>query len=131
MVIYAYDPNAILVEPLPDRSKESIVQAYQKIIQHLTKRGFELRLQKLDNEASKFLQDKMDKNQIQWQLVPPRNHKRNAEERHIHIFKNHFISILAGTDPDFPLRLWDKLISQACMTINLLLNYHINPQLSD
>ena len=32
MVIYAYDPNAILVEPLPDRPKESIVQAYQKSI---------------------------------------------------------------------------------------------------
>ena len=30
MVIYAYDPNAILVKTLPDISKESIVQAYQK-----------------------------------------------------------------------------------------------------
>ena len=30
MVIYAYDPNPILVEPLPDRSKESIMKAYQK-----------------------------------------------------------------------------------------------------
>ena len=38
MVIYAYEQHAILVEPLPDRSKESIVQAYQKIIQKLTKR---------------------------------------------------------------------------------------------
>ena len=66
MVIYAYDPNAILVKPLPDRSKESIVQAYQKIIQHLTKRGFKPILQRLDNEASKSLQDGMDKRQIQW-----------------------------------------------------------------
>ena len=129
MVIYAYDPNAILVEPLPDRSKESIVQAYQKIIQHLTRRGFKPRLQRLDNEASKLLQDKMDKNQIQWQLVPPGNHRRNAAEQHICNFKNHFISILVGTDPDFPLHLWDKLIPQACITINLLHNSHRNPQL--
>ena len=71
MVIYAYDPNAILVEPLPDRSKESILQVYQKIIQHLTRRGFKPRLQRLDNEASKLLQYEMDKNQIQWKLVPP------------------------------------------------------------
>ena len=103
MVIYAYDPNAILVEPLPDRSKESIVQAYQKIIQHLTKRGFKTRIQILDNEASKILQDEMDKHEIQWKIVPPGNHRRNAEERQIRTFKNHFIAILAGTDPEFPL----------------------------
>ena len=55
MIIYVYDPNAILVEPLPDISKESIVQAYQKIIQQLTRRGFKPILQRLDNEASKLL----------------------------------------------------------------------------
>ena len=95
MVIYAYDPNAILVEPLPDRSKESIMQPYQKIIQQLTKRGFKPRLQRLDNEASKLLQYEMDKNQIQWQLVPPGNHRRNATEQYIRTFKNQFIFILA------------------------------------
>ena len=30
MAIYAYDPNYILVKPLPDISNESIVQSYQK-----------------------------------------------------------------------------------------------------
>ena len=71
-----------------------------------------------------------EKNQIQWQLVPPGNHRRNAAERHIRTFKNHFISILAGIDPDFLLHLWDKLIPQACITINLLSNSYRNPQLS-
>ena len=61
MVIYAYDPNAILVKPLPDRSKESIVQEYHKHIQHFTKRGFKPRIQRLDNEASKLLQDETKK----------------------------------------------------------------------
>ena len=65
IVIYTYDPNDILVKPLLDRSTESIVQAYQKIIQYLTRRGFKPRLQRLENEASKLLQDDMDKNQIQ------------------------------------------------------------------
>ena len=51
MVIYAYDPNAILIETLWDRIKESILQAYQSIIVHITKRGFKPRLQRLDNEA--------------------------------------------------------------------------------
>ena len=130
MVIYAYDPNSILVEPLLDRSKESIMQDYQKIIQHLIRRGFKPRLQRLDNEASKLFQDEMDNQQIQWQLVPPGNHRRNAAERQICTFKNHFISILARTDPYFSLHLWDKLIPHACITINLLRNSHRNPQLS-
>ena len=80
MVIYAYDPKAILVEPLPDISKESIVQPFKTIIQHLTKRGFKPRLQTLDNEASKLLQYKIEKHKIQWQLVPPGNQRRNAAE---------------------------------------------------
>ena len=52
MVIYAYDPNAILVEPLRDRTNESILQAYQNIIGNLTNIGFKPRLQRLNNEAS-------------------------------------------------------------------------------
>ena len=130
MFIYAYDPNAILIEPLPDRSKESIVQDYKKIIQNLMKRGFNSRLQRIDNEVSKLLQYNMDKQQIQWQLVPPGNHRNNAAERQIRTFKNNFIYILTGTDPYFPLHLWDKLTPQSCITINLLRNSHINPQLS-
>ena len=73
----------------------------------------------------------MEKNQIQWQLLPSGNHRKNAAERHIRTFKNNFISILAGTDPDFSLHLWDKLIPQACITINLLRTSHRNPQLSE
>ena len=70
------------------------------------------------------------KNQIQRQLVPPKNHRINAAEQHICTFKNHLISILAGTYPEFPLDLWDKLIPHACITTNLIRNSHRNPQLS-
>ena len=72
----------------------------------------------------------MDSNNINRKIVPPGNHRRNVAERQICTFKNHFISILAGTEPDFPLHIWYKLILQACITINLLQNYHRNPQLS-
>ena len=64
MAINAYDPNAILVEPLPDRFKESIVQSYQKMILHVTKRGFKPGIPRLDNEAFNPPQDEMDKHQI-------------------------------------------------------------------
>ena len=57
IVIYAYEPNAIIIEPLRDRTKESILQAYQNIIVRLTKRAFKLRLQRLVNEASQLLRN--------------------------------------------------------------------------
>ena len=40
MVIYAYEPNAILVYPLRYIIKESILQSHQKISGHLKKKGF-------------------------------------------------------------------------------------------
>ena len=57
MFIYAYYPKAILVEPLLEITKESILQAYQKIIGNLTKIGLKPRLKRLDNEALKLLQN--------------------------------------------------------------------------
>ena len=57
MLIYAYEPNAIIVDPLWDRTKESILQSYQKIIGHLTKRGLKPRLKLLDNGALQLLQN--------------------------------------------------------------------------
>ena len=60
MVIYAYDPITIIVDPPWDITKESILQAYQNIIGNLTKIGFKPRLKRLDNEASQLLHNTMD-----------------------------------------------------------------------
>jgi hypothetical protein len=35
-------------------------------------------------------------------------------------FKNHFIAGLSSADDQFPMRLWDRLIPQAEITLNLL-----------
>jgi hypothetical protein len=55
---------------------------------------------------------------------------QNAAERYIRTFKNHFIAGLSSTDPNFPLHLWDRLIPQALISLNLLRSSRINPQLS-
>ncbi|EEC47130.1 predicted protein [Phaeodactylum tricornutum CCAP 1055/1] len=51
-------------------------------------------------------------------------------ERAIRTFKNHFIAGLCTTNPDFPLHLWDRLLPQALITLNLLRRSRINPKLS-
>jgi hypothetical protein len=57
-------------------------------------------------------------------------HRRNAAERAIRTFKNHFIAGLCSVDKHFPLHLWDKLLPQAELTLNLLRGSRINPKLS-
>ena len=47
-------------------------------------------------------------------------HRQNAADQAIIIFKAHFIAILVGVAPDFPRHLWDLLLPQIKMTLNLL-----------
>ena len=63
-------------------------------------------------------------------LVAPHAHRQNAAGRTIQTFKAHFIAILCGTDPKFPLNLWDKFLPQAEITLNLMRNFRVNPNLS-
>ena len=63
-------------------------------------------------------------------VYPPNYTKKNSDERTIQTFKDHLISGITSCDPDFPLHLWDCLLSQATLTLNLLRPSRINPQLS-
>ena len=67
----------------------------------------------MDNEVSATIRNAMTKHNIAWQLVPPKTHRRNAGERAIQTYKNHFKAGLSLLDPDFPVREWDRLISQS------------------
>ncbi len=72
----------------------------------------------------------LTKHRIIYQLVPPHVHRRNAAERAIQTFKNHFLAGLASTDSTFPISEWDRLLPQAQLTLNLLRNSRVNPKLS-
>jgi len=130
LVVYDYDSNGILVAPLKNRRAETILSAYQLLHARLCAAGLKPRLQRLDNEASTVLQDFLAAEQVDFQLVPPHVHRRNAAERAIRTFKNHFIAGLCSTDKDFPMHLWDRLLPQAELTLNLLRGSRINPRLS-
>jgi hypothetical protein len=69
-------------------------------------------------------------NDVEYQLVPPHCHRRNAAERAILTFKEHFVTGLSSIDPTFPLHLWDRLLPQAEITLNLLRTSRLHPQLS-
>jgi hypothetical protein len=105
MICNSYDCNYVKAVPMKARSASKCLKSYEHIHQELTSRGFKPKLQTLDNEASSALKSFSTENDVEYQLVPPHCHRRNASERTIHTFKEHFFSGLASVDPDFPLHL--------------------------
>ena len=130
LVIYDYDSNFIHVEAMSSKSGPSILAAYTRAHTLLTSRGLKPALQRLDNEASAALQAFMTEAEVDFQLAPPHLHRRNAAERAIRTFKNHLIAGLCSTDRNFPLHLWDRLLPQALISLNLLRTSRLNPRLS-
>jgi hypothetical protein len=84
----------------------------------------------MEKEASSALKSYFTENDMTCQLVPPHCHRRNAAERDIRTFKEHFMAGLASVDPYFPMHLWHSLLPQAEITLNLLRTSRLHPQLS-
>ena len=84
----------------------------------------------LDNTASAEYKRVTKKWQAQYQLVSPNMHQSNVAEQAIQTFKAHLLSILAGVDPDFPKYMYDTLLQQTELTLNLLRQATINPKMS-
>ena len=129
-VMYDYDSNAILAAPIKNRQSLTIVNAWNTLHTTLTKFGHETKHFVLDNECSKDLKEALKKNGKTFERTPPNIHRRNAAERAIRTYKNHFLAGLATCDPDFPLGEWDRLIPQSVITLNLLRTSRVNTKLS-
>jgi hypothetical protein len=93
-------------------------------------RGLKPKQMKLDNEESKLLKDYLYQQDFSFQLVPPYSHRRNSAERPIRSFKDHLIAGLCSTDKSFPMHLWDRILSHAVITLNMLSSSRINLKLS-
>ena len=131
MIAYHCDANLKLAEPFSSRKDAHRLLAYNKIMQRLTDNNLCVNLQILDNEASKeYKRTIKNKWNAKYQLVPPHMHRSNAAEQAIRTFKAHFLSILAGVAPDFPINLWDLLLQQAELTLNLLRQATLDPSQS-
>jgi hypothetical protein len=120
-VLYDEDANYIHAEPIKSRSQDDLVHGFKACYKALTANNFKAKIIRLDNETSALFKDHIETvEQIEYQLVPPHDHRTNPCERAIQTFKNHFIAMLSGADPSFPTNCWDLLIPQANITLNLL-----------
>ena len=120
----------IHAEPLPTRHQSEYVKAYQRTIDFFHALGHPIMFQRLDNESSTQLEQLAKKNRITIQYCPPANHRAHIAERSIRTYKNHFVATLATAAKDFPIRIWDRILSQVEICINHLLPYKPNPLVS-
>jgi hypothetical protein len=127
-IMYEYTSNFIFAEPIQSTSDNDITKAFEKCIETLKNAEIMPKMHLLDNQCGKLQIAALEGHGISYQIVPPGIHRRNAAERAIRMFKDHFISILCGTDNTFPLRIWDKIIPQAVLTLNLLRASRLNPK---
>ena len=129
-VTYDYDSNYIKVTPTKSRQAKELTAAWEEHHNTFAQVGIAPTHYIFDNEFSTDLKKALAKYNVTYEKVPPHIHRRNAAERAIRTFKNHFLAGLASVDPKFPIQEWDRLLQQAEITINLLRNSCINPKLS-
>ena len=124
------DENFMLSEPIPNRKTETLKEATLKMIEQVNQKEHTHTKMQLDNESSEEYLNMLRDQGLAVQLALPCNHRKNISEHTIQTCKNHLIAGISGADPSFPMTLWDELIPQANITINLLRNSRINPKLS-
>jgi len=130
MVAVELDGNYIDGEPIQSRKAKSLTTAYQAIFQHWKATGVICpNWHILDIEAPEELKQAICKNK--WvELTPADQHRCSVAERVIQTFKVHFISVLAGVADGFLINQWDDLLPQTILTLNLLRQSNIAPNIS-
>ena len=131
MVAVELDGNYIDAEPLKTRKAKDLTEAYQKIYQRWKATGVICpNWHILDNEAPAEFKQAIRENKCRVELTPADMHRRNAAERAIQTFKGHFISVLSGVPNSFPINQWDELLPQTVLTLNLLRQSNVAPNIS-
>ena len=120
------DTDYIYGVPIRSRKASELVRAFEEAYDALTACGFQPLLHRIDHETSSDLIKAIKERKLQYEIMPPANHRQNPAERAIGIYKSHFISIINGLDKGFPAGGWDLLIPQVNMTLNMLRTCSVN-----
>ena len=76
-----------------------------------------------------MIQD-ITKNNMDYQISAPGDHRINFSERSIQTLNNHFVSILHVCDTEYPYNQWDIMIKQTVIILNMVQTSRINPKIS-
>ena len=111
-------------------SDKEMILSFIKLVTDLKSRGINPGFYFVDNEESAALKMAMTTMYISYQLFPPSKHRPNNSDKSVQTFKNHFIAVLCSVDENFHLQLWERLLQQAIIILNLLQKSITLPHLS-
>ena len=98
MVMVEIDSNAILVDPIKNRTDMELTRLDSDMMLRMKRAGIVPQKHILDNELSTAMKTIIrNEYKMIMELVPPVCHRRNAAEVAILNFKAHLLSVLAGT----------------------------------
>ncbi len=122
------DSNAILIESMKNHKDAEMIRAYNALLLQLKRARIVPKKHVLNNEVSENMKNHICYPcKLDMELVPPGCHRRNAAKVAIRNFKAHFLSVLAGVANDFPPNLWDRLLPQTKIMINLIQQSNATP----
>ena len=98
-VMYDYDTGYIKPVAMKSRETSEMLRCFDECYTMFKKAGYTAELIRLDNEVSRRLIDCIEAHKLDYQLVPPGDHRTSYTERAIQCLKNHLISMRSGADP--------------------------------
>ena len=125
-VVVAVFKNYIHAVTMPDRSGTSYRKAYKEIYTYFKAHDAQVNMIILVYETSDLVENYFESVNVQFQYVPPNDHRSNRAERAIQSFKNHMISSLSTISTQFPMKKWPLLLEQVLLTLN-----HLRPSSAD
>ena len=105
-VMYDFDSNSITGVPIKTKTKQSFMQGHKYFLFDLTRAGIKPILHHLEKEVYENIIEYMIKNNTNYQIEAPGYHRLKFAEMCLQTFKNHFVSILHGCDPEYPSNQW-------------------------
>jgi hypothetical protein len=130
MVIHNVDSNSSWVEALKDNTGGKLILARARALEQMRKAGIIPTHQVMDNQASAAYKKAIGDSDMTYELVPPDNHQQNMAKKAIQTFKDHFVGVLSGCAPSFPMHLRCQLPPQVERQLRLLRQSQLHPNLS-
>ena len=130
MILHDVNSNLSWVEALKNNTGNKLILAQAQALERMRKAGIVPKHQILDNQKSVVYEEAICALGMTFELVPPDDHWRNMAEKAIQTFKDHFVGILSGCAPTFPLHLWCQLLPHVEQQLLLLCQSRLHPNLS-
>jgi hypothetical protein len=120
MILHHVDSNSAWLEAMQNQTGGKLILARTWALAQMQRRGLIPKHQILNNQASAEYKAAIEASGMTYELVPPKEHRRNMTKKAIQTFKDHFIGVLSCCTPSMQIHLWCQLLPQVKRQLLLL-----------